>query len=93
MELKINETDLKELIDKEYLSSALATKIYESKKDKNWNDEFDREFLKALKITVKEIIDEWLKEYEEESNIKQIIHNEISSLTRAEIIKVLMKDK
>lgn len=88
MNIEINKEDLKEIVSPEFLAEVLADKIIQNKTDKNWN-EFDSELLKAIRESVKRIVDEVMLEYREESRVKVLVENVLKNMTKEEIIKVL----
>ena len=88
MNIEINKEDLKEIVSPEFLAEVLADKIIQDKTDKNWN-EFDGELLKAIRESVKKIVDEVMVEYQEESTVKVLVENVLKSMTKEEIVKAL----
>jgi hypothetical protein len=88
MEIQINEEDVKNLIDKSYLTELVANNIIKSKTNQTWQ-EFDDELKDALQKAVSEIADDYVKNYYEGQGIEKQISNILSKMTKEDIIKTI----
>ena len=88
MKIEITKEDLKDLVSSEALSESIAEKIVGQKIDNNYN-EFDKELLSGIKLSVEQIMKEYLKDYYDESDIKGRIEQIMKEMTREDIIKLL----
>ena len=87
MKIELN-IDENKIIDSEYLSEVLANKIY--KKHTDSFNEFDSELLEALRTTVSQIVNEYMKEYSGRDKVEIEIQHVLDNMTKEEILKAML---
>ena len=92
MEIILNKKDVIELIDTGVLADRLAEKIFNDRSaDGGYGEAFNREWEKAIKETVKELVGIYMDGYNGDYNVKNEVREYIRRMSKAEILEILTK--
>ncbi len=88
MNIEINQKNIENFIDKSYLTEIIAEKIVKSKTNQTW-DEFNDELKNALQIAVKEIVNDYVKNYYSGQGIESQVADLLKKMTKEDILKII----
>lgn len=88
MNIQINQQNIINLINKDYLTELLAKEIIQSRTNPVW-EEFDDALKDALRISVKEIAEDYINNYYSGQGIENQIKSILEKMTKEDIIKIM----
>lgn len=87
--IELNKEEILSCISRELLAEKLAEKIYNNKVD--YNGYFNKEMEDAIWKAARKIVDEAMKEYELEIDIKRWLNQALKDMSKQELLDALTK--
>ena len=89
--MEFTKEEILQCISGELLAENIADKILQNKKN-NW-EEFDEALIEGMRKAARIVVDELIKEYDFEKEIQTRVKNTLTSMTKAEVLRLIAKEE